>query len=290
MCDVTGVSRARAGESNNEKVTSTLPVRAGSNMHKTEREREREKMLSGAQPVMRSAVVKPLVSSDRPQTYPEGDGEEPGGCSDLTGSGVRSKGMVSNECLGNEMRTVSKHDGWRTRNVRVIRLLQLLFLPQRKAPLEDLDPGCWRESCELVVENFQDVILRTHNLPSCPRSVQRRCVVGLASVEESCYCRKQISKWASVPWILSLPGTCFVQKCRLRQPGRDVEDVNDVVLPFRPHMSELHELKKVIPSVAPIVLQASVCDEQLVSIGGEIALSGSTPPYQRHRSRHSVRS
>ena len=37
MCDVTGVSRARAGESNNEKVTSTLPVRAGSNMHKTER-------------------------------------------------------------------------------------------------------------------------------------------------------------------------------------------------------------------------------------------------------------
>ena len=62
----------------------------------------------------------PLASPNQPQTNPEGDGEEPNGCSDMTGSGVRSKRMVSNVGLSNEMRTVSEHDGWRKRNVRVI--------------------------------------------------------------------------------------------------------------------------------------------------------------------------
>ena len=32
-------------------------------------------------------------------------------------------------------------------------------------------------------------------------------------------------------------------------------------------------VSEVIPSVAPNALQASVCDEQLVTVGGEIALS-----------------
>ena len=58
-----------------------------------------------------------------------------------------------------EMRSVSEHDGWRKRNVRVMRLLEKLFLPKRKAPFEDLDPGCWRGSCKLAVEDFQDVKL-----------------------------------------------------------------------------------------------------------------------------------
>ena len=35
---------------------------------------------------------------------------------------------------------------------------------------------------------------------------------------------------------------------------------------------------EVIPSVAHNKLQASACDEQLVSIGGEIAPSGTPPP------------
>ena len=35
-------------------------------------------------------------------------------------------------------------------------------------------------------------------------------------------------------------------------------------------------VREVTPSVAPNALQASVCDEQLMSIGGEIALSGNT--------------
>ena len=51
----------------------------------------------------------------------------------------------------------------RKRNVWVIRLLELLFFPRRKAPFEDLDPSWWRGRCELVVGNFQDVILRTYN-------------------------------------------------------------------------------------------------------------------------------
>ena len=39
-------------------------------------------------------------------------------------------------------------------------------------------------------------------------------------------------------------------------------------------------VSEVIPSVVPGALRASVCDEQLESIGGEIALSGDTPPHQ----------
>ena len=72
--------------------------------------------------------------------------------------------MVQHVGLCNEMRTVCEHGGWRTRDVRVIRLLDLLFLPKRKAAFENFDPGCWRGSCELVPENFQDAILLSNNL------------------------------------------------------------------------------------------------------------------------------
>ena len=44
------------------------------------------------------------------------------------------------------------------------------------------------------------------------------------------------------------------------------------------------------PSVVPNALQASVCDEQLMHIGGEIALSRTTPPHHRRRNRHSAHS
>ena len=82
------------------------------------------------------------------------------------------------------MRTISEHDGWSKRNVRVIRLLELLFFPERKAPFEDLDPSCWRGSCKLEVEDFQDVKLRTCIPLNCPRCMQRWGVVGLALGEE----------------------------------------------------------------------------------------------------------
>ena len=40
--------------------------------------------------------VTPLAGSSQFQTHPEGDGNEPTGCSDFTGSGVRCKGMIPN--------------------------------------------------------------------------------------------------------------------------------------------------------------------------------------------------
>ena len=43
-----------------------------------------------------------------------------------------------------------------------------------------------------------------------------------------------------------------------------------------------------IPSVAPNALQASLCDEQLVGIGGEIALSGNRER-QRKKKRKNQR-
>ena len=50
----------------------------------------------------------------------------------------------------------------------------------------------------------------------------------------------------------------------------------------------VHIVSEVIPSVADSALQTAVCDGQLVSVGGEVALSGNTPSHQRRRSRHSV--
>ena len=104
----------------------------------------------------RCAIVTALASSYQFQINPEGDGNEPRGGSELTGSGIRAGGMVSNVGLCNETCTVSEHDGWRKRSVRVMRLLELLFLPKKRAPFEDLDPRCWSGSCKLMVEDFQD--------------------------------------------------------------------------------------------------------------------------------------
>ena len=128
-------------------------------------------MLICAQPwEARWATVTPPTCRNQFQTYPEVDGYEPRGGSNLTGPG-----------LCNEMRTVSEYDWWRKRNVRVMRTLELLFFPERQAPFEDLDPGCWRRrgSCQLVVEDFQDAKLCTYNSLNCPRCVQRRRVAGL---------------------------------------------------------------------------------------------------------------
>ena len=105
---------------------------------------------------------------------------------------------------------------------------------REKAPFEDIDPGCWRGSCSLVVEDFQDANLCTCNLLNCPRCVQRWCVVGLVPGEESCDCVLQIGKWASV----SLPEIRFDKS------------VDCVVSPFRPHMGEVQDLKREICTVA----------------------------------------
>ena len=103
-------------------------------MSKEQHAQNWEGMLSCAQPQkVRCALVTPPASSYQFQTDPESDGyEETRGGSKLTGTGIRAEGTVSNVGLCNEMRTVSEHDGWRTRNVRAMRLLELWFLPKRE--------------------------------------------------------------------------------------------------------------------------------------------------------------
>ena len=82
----------------------------------------------------RRATVTPPTCFDQFQTYPEGDGYEPRGGSDLTGTGIRAEGVVVNVCLCSEMRTISEYDWWRKAEcVRVIRLLELLFFPEKGA-------------------------------------------------------------------------------------------------------------------------------------------------------------
>ena len=71
--------------------------------------------------------MTPLACSNQFQTYPEGDGCEPRGGSNLTGPGIRTEGVVSNIGHCNEMRTVTEHDWWRKRDVHWIRLLELWF-------------------------------------------------------------------------------------------------------------------------------------------------------------------
>ena len=53
---------------------------------------------------------------------------------------------------------------------------------------------------------------------------------------------------------------------------------------------ELPVVSEVIPSVAPEASQASMCDEQLVSIRDEIALSGITPPQEKKNNNKTFRS
>ena len=114
----------------------------------------------------------------------------------MAGPGIHTEGVDMDIGLCNEMRTVSQYDWWRSRNVRVVRQLELLFFPERWATLEDIDPGRWRGSCKLIVENFQDVELCTCNLLNCSCCVQRRGVVGLAPGEEFYDCHQQFGKWA----------------------------------------------------------------------------------------------
>ena len=92
--------------------------------------------------------------------------------------------------------------------------------------------------------------LCTYKSPNCPRCVQRRCVVGLAPGEESCDCRQQFGKCASLRRNLSPPGIRSDENVDCGSQGENVEDVNVVVSPSRPHMGEVQELKREICTVS----------------------------------------
>ena len=126
---------------------------------------------------------------------PEGDRDEPGRISTLTGPAIRAEGVGLNMSLCNEIRRVSQYCWWRRLEVRVLRQQELSFFPERWASSEDVGPGRRRRSCKLVVWDLQDVRLRTCNLLNCPRCLQRWGVVGLAPGEEVFDCSKHFGKW-----------------------------------------------------------------------------------------------
>ena len=83
-------------------------------------------------------LVTTLSGCSQFQRDPEGDGDEPSRRSNLTGSGVRCEGMVPNVGLCNEMRTVCKHGGWRTRDVRGDMAAGVVVLAQEKGGVRKL--------------------------------------------------------------------------------------------------------------------------------------------------------
>ena len=92
-------------------------------------------------------------------------------------------------------------------------------------------------ACELQARLLSD------NLLSSPRSVQRCCVVGLAPGEESCNCRQQIGQWA-----ICLLKTLSRRWIHLNQDvdcgslEEDIENVDVVVFPFGPPLSQVQKL------------------------------------------------
>ena len=83
-----------------------------------------------------------------------------------------------------------------------------------------------------------------NNLLNYPRKVQRWCVMGLASGEESCNCRQQIGRWAS--WLLRILSRRWIplnQDVDSGSQGENIENVDVIVLTFRPPVSKVQKLK-----------------------------------------------
>ena len=100
-------------------------------------------------------------------------------------------------------------------------------------------------SCKLVLEDFQDAILLSDNLLNGSLCVQGRCGVGLTPGKESCDCRKQVGQWASgLLKTLSQGWTHFNKDVDCGRQREDVENLDVVVLPLRPPVSKVQELKR----------------------------------------------
>ena len=87
------------------------------------------------------------------------------------------------------------------------------------------------------------MVLRTYSLLSCPRSVQRRCVVGLAPGEESCDDRQLIGQCASrLLRICSRRWIHLIQEVDCGSQREDSENVDVVVSPFGPPVSKVQKV------------------------------------------------
>ena len=118
----------------------------------------------------------------------------------MTGSGVHSEWLLQNVCVTNILSTSSKHFGGNQCKEWALRPkgLPLLLTPQEEAPLEDLDPICWRVSARVVVDRTQDMIFLRDHFLYCPSCVQQwNVVVGLAPCQECCNGCEQVGQWAS---------------------------------------------------------------------------------------------
>ena len=107
------------------------------------------------------------------QAHPEGDGDKPSRCSDLTGRGICAVEVGLNMSFCNEMRTINQHCRWRSREVRVLRQQELSFFPER-----------WTtpESCCPDAASMMDGSLNNARL-SASRQLDR---VGVVELEANC--------------------------------------------------------------------------------------------------------
>ena len=103
---------------------------------------------------------------------------------------------------------------------------------------------------------------------------------------------KKIAKYACSVRALCPMTTCFQRQMSLKEKADTESEQQDIYKWSQctcGHCQGSSCRHEVFPSVAPNASQASVYDEQLAGIGGEIALSRNTPHHQWRRSRHSVR-
>ena len=120
-------------------------------------------------------------------------------------SGAHSEWLLEKVCVSNILSSLSKHVSGNQCKEWALRPQELLLLltPQEDAPLEDLDPICWRVNVRFVVDRTQDMIFLRDHFLYCPSCVEQwNVVVGLAPCEKCCKSCEQVGQWARVlEWV-----------------------------------------------------------------------------------------
>ena len=192
--------------------------------------------------------------------------EEPCRASHMTGCGVQGERLLENVCVSNILGTSSKHVGGNQCKEWALRQQELLLLltQQEEAPLEDLDPICWRVNARFVVDRTQDVIFLRDHFLKCPSCMEQwNVVVGLAPREECCNSCEQVGQWASRLLRELVRSRIWKKKnagkCRLRLPVGDIANCRCRRPLFRPTCRESD------PAVAGKRVHSEVADDLLVN-------------------------